>query len=233
MTPAHARSLNVKVVEFRDFKEIPEVASPGEVPSLVIIDPVSAREEQALVSLLRRKLHKTVPILVVSSAIDTVEAFAQGATALITKPIDAQEFLIAVKELISAKGWRILVADRNMDLRILIKRSLEQRGFKVDDVDRGKLVLNRLEQEEYDLVLIDMSFPDVSGVEVLKVIRRDRRFKRLPVFVMLDEDKNPPSREELISWGADQFVGKYRGIGGIVDAVCQYLEDKKIIEQNS
>lgn len=217
---------NPRVLVFGGLREIPDISSAAEAPIMVVLEPSAEIRDHALISDLRKKIRRTVPILVVSSSIDTAVAFAEGASALLTKPVGERELLIAVKDLILTRGLRILVADRNTDLRILIKRSLEQRGFKVDDVDRGNLVLARLEQEEYDLTLLDLNFPDVSGVELLKVIRRDARFKLLPVFVMLDEGKNPPSPEALESWGADQFVGKYRGIAGIVEAVCQFLDEK-------
>ena len=92
-----------------------------------------------------------------------------------------------MKDIVSKKGWKVLIADDNTDLRLLIKRSLAQRGFKVDDVDRGNLVLGRLERESYDLALIDINFPDVSGIELLKIIRRTARFRMLPIFMMAEE----------------------------------------------
>lgn len=167
----------------------------------------------------------------VSGTVDTAEVFAEGASALLTKPIDERELLIAVKDLISGKGWRVLVAERNTDLRILLKRALEQRGFLVDDVDRGSQVMSRLEQDDYDLALLDLDFTDVPARELLKVIRRGRSKETLPVLLMLNENKTVPSGEELASWGVNASVGKVRGIGGIVDTVCQYLEDRKLIEQ--
>jgi CheY-like chemotaxis protein len=140
---------------------------------------------------------------------------------------------MAVKEMITAKGWRVLVAERNTDLRILLKRALEQRGFLVDDVDRGSQVMSRLQQEDYDLALLDLDFTDVSARELLKVIRRGRSKDALPVLVMWSENKSVPSGADLEAWGVNASVGKVRGIGGIVDSVTQYLEDRKIIEQPS
>jgi hypothetical protein len=70
----------------------------------------------------------------------------------------------------------------------------------------------------------------VSARELLKVIRRAKSVQALPVLLMMNEDKNQPSGEELRAWGANATVGKVRGIGGIVDSVCQYLEDRKLID---
>jgi signal transduction histidine kinase/CheY-like chemotaxis protein len=224
--------LGVRVFDSLDAVPEPGQAAHDELPFIVVLDPerVGAGQSYGAISLLRRKLQRTVPVLVVSSTADAAEAFAEGASALLTKPIDEREFLIAVKDLIATKGWRVLVGDRNTDLRILLKRSLEQRGILVDDVDRGSQVMGRLEQEDYDLALLDVGFADVSARELLKVIRRRRSVDSLPVLLMFSEDKNPPSEQELRAWGANASVGKARGIAGIADSVCRYLEDRELIE---
>lgn len=221
--------LNIRV--FSTIDEVPESVGAEQTPFMVIMDPGTEAEPHEAIPRLRRRLHRTVPILVVSGTVDTAEVFAEGASALLTKPIDEREFLIAVKDLISAKGWRVLVAERNTDMRILLKRALEQRGFLVDDVDRGSQVMNRLEQEDYDLALLDLDFTDVPARELLKVIRRGRSKESLPVLLMFNEDKTALAADEMASWGVNASVGKVRGIGGIVDSVCQYLEDRKLIEQ--
>lgn len=122
------------------------------------------------------------------------------------------------------RGRRVLIADPETDQRILIKRALIQKGFLVDDVPSGRQLIRRIEQEDYDLVLVELGLGDLSGLDALRLIRRDPRWADLPVFMMLDEAANPPSREILASCGADQFVGKYRGIGGVVDAVTSFFE---------
>jgi signal transduction histidine kinase/CheY-like chemotaxis protein len=218
-----------RVKGFAGLGAVPEVVEPVDAPLLVVLDPASAADG---ISELRRKLHKAVPILVVSGTVSPSMVFAEGASALLSKPVKETELVAAVRDLIAARGWRVLLADKSQDFRLLAKRALEQRGLLVDDVDRGNLVMGRLEQEDYDLALIDLGFPDVSGQDLLTAIRRRARLRSLPVFVMLDGAQDAPSREQLTAWGADLLVGKYRGIGGVVETVCQYLEDKKILEQH-
>jgi len=214
---------------FQSLGDLPQELRSEERPLLLVVDPgpgaESSEEELTLTSAVRRRLQGAAPILVVSRQVDTALAFAEGASALVTKPIGEREFLIAVRDLVGQRGWRVLVADHNTDVRILIKRGLEQLGIQVDDVDRGSQVLQRLEHEHYDLALIDMEFPDVSHVELMKVIRRGSKLKALPVLLMTDDTKNSPSADQLRSWGAQEFVAKAHGIDGIVGAVTHYLEE--------
>src|SRR5262249_7970170 len=154
---------------------------PDERPELIVLDPQAGSYDLAAITRLRARVHGTVPVLVVAGSIDTAVAFAEGASAMITKPIDDREFLIAIRELLQAKPRRVLLADRHPDLRLLLKRELEQQGVHVDDVERGNLVMGRLEAEDYDLALLDIELPDVSGVELLRVIRKRERLEGLPV----------------------------------------------------
>ncbi|MGZ3699147.1 MAG: response regulator, partial [Bdellovibrionota bacterium] len=129
--------------------------------------------------------------------------------------------------LLHARGWKVLLAEPNTDVRLLMKRALEQRGIHVDDTDHGGQVLSRIESEEYDLALIEMDFPDISGKELLKAIRRSAKSRGLPVIVLHESDRRTLDDDELRRLGADHSVGKNRGIAGIVDKVFQFLEERK------
>jgi signal transduction histidine kinase/DNA-binding response OmpR family regulator len=213
---------NFKTRIFYSIRDVPQLAEGEPTPAVVIVDPASLGGEVQSLTDLRWKLRVTVPVLVVSESVDTAVAFAEGASALITKPIGDREFWIAIQDLLSNRGRRVLVADANTDFRILIKRSLEQRGFKVDDVDRGKLVMGRLDHEHYDLLLIDLGFPDVSGMELLKAVRKRAQFNQIPFFLMFGGTE-PIKPDDLQSVGDDRFIGKDRGIEGIVDLVMDEL----------
>lgn len=221
------------VRSFASVDELPEVRSRSEAPALIVFDPATSSDgELVRISSIRKRVWQTVPVLMLSENVSPGDAFAEGAAAALSKPIERDRFLDTAKNLVTMKGWRILLADGNTDLRLLIKRAFEQRGIQVDDVDRGNLVLGRLDNDYYDLALIDIRFPDISGLEIVKAIRRRNRYPTLPIFLMSDEDRNLPKSEELTTWGVSQLVAKYRGIGGVVDSVCQYLEDRKLLDQH-
>jgi signal transduction histidine kinase/DNA-binding response OmpR family regulator len=209
---------------FKSVQEIPKVNSSRDAPHLLILDPHSSFEGVGATSNARKKIHKFVPILVVSQLIDTGMAFAEGASAILTKPIGEAEFFLAIRDLMTFKGWRILIADHNTDFRILLKRGFEQQGTHVDDVDHGNLVLGRLEKEHYDLVLIAFTLPDVSGLELLKIIRKNPRYDALSIFVMTEGDEKLSNQLEFRPGKRSRMTGKYQGIKGIVDSALKYLE---------
>ncbi len=207
----------------RFFDRVGAVPSPGQ-PELAILD--LGNGESAAAGALRARLAPRVPILVLGAPVlESPTGGGAAGIAYLPKPFGDLELVGAIERLMSESRWRLLIADPDTDGRILLKRSLLQRGFEVDDVESGQNLIRRLEQEDYDLVLMDLGLRDLPGLEVLKMIRRNPRWRDLPIFAMLGEGAEIPVPELLLASGAHQFVGKYRGIGGVVDAVLAYFEN--------
>ena len=80
-------------------------------------------------------------------------------------------------------GARLLVADDNKVNRLLLKRSLELLGHRVDCAENGRVALQMLRGEAFDLLLLDMEMPEMNGFEVLEQLAADRALRDLPVIV--------------------------------------------------
>lgn len=66
----------------------------------------------------------------------------------------------------------ILVVDDEMGIREGCKRALSEEGYKVDDADSGKTGLQKVTENDYDLVLVDLMMPGIGGMELIKKIHR-------------------------------------------------------------
>ncbi len=67
---------------------------------------------------------------------------------------------------------RILFADDEEHLRMLVRDQLVSEGFDVQTADDGDTALECLKREKYDILLLDIRMPRMSGIEVLKRIRQ-------------------------------------------------------------
>jgi signal transduction histidine kinase len=74
----------------------------------------------------------------------------------------------------SVASARILVVEDDGDLRALLQRILERAGFKVLAACHGKAALDTLRSEAVDLVITDMLMPEMDGVELMRILKRDR-----------------------------------------------------------
>lgn len=78
---------------------------------------------------------------------------------------------------------RLLVADDNKVNRLLLARSLELQGHRVECAANGRLALEWLRREAFDLLLLDIEMPEMSGFEVLEQLGADPALRDLPVIV--------------------------------------------------
>jgi class 3 adenylate cyclase len=77
----------------------------------------------------------------------------------------------------------VLVADDNKVNRLLLTRSLELMGHAVTSAENGRIALDLLRRERFDLLLLDMEMPEVDGFAVLDAMKRDLALRDLPVIV--------------------------------------------------
>jgi CheY-like chemotaxis protein len=105
-------------------------------------------------------------------------------------------------------GPHILVVDDNEDNRYTLERRLRREGFAaITCVEDGEKALAALESEPYDLVLLDIMMPGLSGYEVLERIKADTAFRDIPV-IMISAVDEMDSVIRCIELGADDYLGK-------------------------
>lgn len=104
-----------------------------------------------------------------------------------------------------AAGRKVLVVDDEVVAANSVRRTLTRRGFRVDEAFSGREALNRILNEMYDLVLLDMRMPDTNGLELLPTIKKHR--PALPV-VMVTGYASIDTAVEAIQRGATDYVAK-------------------------
>jgi adenylate cyclase len=87
-----------------------------------------------------------------------------------------------MRKLRSGPG-RLLVVDDNKVNRLLLGRSLELQGHSVASAENGRVALEMLRRESFDLVLLDMEMPEMDGFQVLEQLTNDLQLRDLPVIV--------------------------------------------------
>lgn len=76
---------------------------------------------------------------------------------------------------------KVLIVDDQEDILTSMKMLVESEGYEAKTANRGKLALKLLKQESFDLVLLDILMPEMSGMEVLVNIRKDSKLKNQKV----------------------------------------------------
>ena len=102
----------------------------------------------------------------------------------------------------------ILVADDEPHIGRIIKMKLEQGPFKVSLAYDGEEALAFLESDEQvDLALLDLMMPKLSGLDVLRKIREQEKFKSLPC-IILTAGGDAKHERDALALGATHFLTK-------------------------
>jgi len=104
----------------------------------------------------------------------------------------------------TARKLRLLVIDDEIQLRRLLKVTLENAGYHVSTAETGQLGLGEIVSGRPDGVVLDLGLPDLDGVEVL---RRLREWSQIPVLVLTVRDEENAMIGALDA-GADDYLTK-------------------------
>ncbi|MFT8322040.1 MAG: response regulator [Bacillus sp. (in: firmicutes)] len=102
---------------------------------------------------------------------------------------------------------KILLADDEDILRMLIIDTLEDEEFIVDEAQDGEEALTLISQNKYDLLILDYMMPILTGLEVIEKVRNERMDKHLKI-LMLTAKSQASEQENILNAGADYFMAK-------------------------
>ncbi|HEX2336777.1 MAG TPA: response regulator, partial [Hyphomicrobiaceae bacterium] len=77
----------------------------------------------------------------------------------------------------------MLIADDNKVNRLLLSRSVELLGHCVMLAENGRIALEKLQSEPFDLLLLDIEMPELDGFAVLEQLKADPQLREMPVIV--------------------------------------------------
>ena len=112
------------------------------------------------------------------------------------------------QEHLMLNNMKFLVVDDFATVRRIVCGLLKERGVAhVEEAEDGVAALTKLRTERFDFVVSDWNMPNMSGIELLRAVRRDPKLKHLPVLMVTAE----AGREKIVEAeqaGASGYVVK-------------------------
>ncbi len=116
---------------------------------------------------------------------------------------------------------RILVAEDNLVNQKVILNLLKRLGFAADIANNGREAVDAFKDKDYDLILMDVMMPEMSGEEATQMIRQTLPKERQPRIVALTANAMTGDRERLLQGGMDDYLAKPIEIEALVRALSQ------------
>ena len=120
---------------------------------------------------------------------------------------------------------RILIAEDDEDLRLLLRLVVQRAGHEVEGVGDGAQALRAIRRGEYDLVVLDNSMPEMTGLEVLRSMS-DIVGAARPVMLMLSALATRQDIRNGYVAGADDFLAKPFSREELVERIHQLLDER-------
>ena len=117
----------------------------------------------------------------------------------------------------------ILIIGDEKKIRRFLQLELEHEGYSVITAEDGEEGLNKVKNNHYDIVLLDLMLPKLSGEEVCKEIRE---FSEIPIIILTAKDQTL-NKVELLDMGADDYLTKPFAIEELLARIRVALRNKK------
>ncbi|HTK75444.1 MAG TPA: adenylate/guanylate cyclase domain-containing protein [Gemmataceae bacterium] len=125
---------------------------------------------------------------------------------------------------------RLLIVDDNAFNRDVLGRRLRRQGHEVAEAANGPAALDRLQSEDFDVVLLDVLMPEMSGLEVLCRLRANDRLRHLPV-IMISALTEIESVARCLEAGADDFLPRPYNSVILKARIDALLERKRLLDR--
>lgn len=139
---------------------------------------------------------------------------------------------VAAKNMMSKNDYlfRLLIVDDNEMNRDLLLRRLGSSGYQLAAAENGKEALEIMQQQSFDLVLLDIMMPVMDGYETLEVMQKDEVLQRIPV-IMITALDDVDCAVRCIEMGAVDYVTKPFNPVLLKARVGASLERKRLSDQ--
>ena len=105
------------------------------------------------------------------------------------------------------KNYKILIAEDEESLAMLIDYNLIKNGYQTNIVKDGELVLSECQSFNPDLILLDWMLPNISGIELCRRLRTQKKYNNVPI-VMITAMGEENDKIRGLETGADDYITK-------------------------
>ena len=183
----------------------------GPVDVMTVGDEATRMPQLEMAHLPPGRLEGDLPILLRA-------ALAPHEAKLVTSP----------ESVIAKHPARLLIAEDNLTNQQVARRILESAGHQVVIVGSGHEAMERLEEESFDLVLMDLNMPGISGIETVKLLRFAHDTDELPPIIALTADVTDETITECRKVGFSDYAEKPINAALLVGMIDRHLADRNV-----
>jgi CheY-like chemotaxis protein len=167
-----------------------------------------------------------IPVQIVTQNDDRQQGLAGGAFAFLNKPTSAAELksaLARISAFTRPRRKRLLVVEDNPSERLSIVALLNHDDVDVVAVETGTMALEMLRQEPPDCVVLDLKLPDMSGFELIDILRGDEVLSQIPIVVFTGRELSADEDAQLHTFARSVVVKGVESPERLLDQTALFL----------
>jgi DNA-binding NtrC family response regulator len=124
---------------------------------------------------------------------------------------------------------KILIADDDKNLRMVLKNELADAGFDISEASNGKKTIEMLKKDDYDVLILDLNMPGLTGIDVLKKIKE---VDFATETIILTAHASVSTAVEAMKLGAYDFITKPFQMDELIAIIEKAFEKKSLVREN-
>ncbi len=153
---------------------------------------------------------KDIPVHFLSGKDERKKALEAGAIDFLSKPIkkeDVEEAFANIERATESNVRRLLVVEDSEIQHESIRELFDSGGVNITPATDGATALKLLREEVFDCMILDLTLPDMSGIELLETIHEDDQYDNVPVIIYTGKDLSRDEESKLRKY-ADRIILK-------------------------
>ncbi|NUM43742.1 MAG: GAF domain-containing protein [Anaerolineales bacterium] len=162
---------------------------------------------QVIKSLKSDPATRAIPVIFCTIVENQARGYSLGATDYLMKPILGEDLIHALSRLQNdAEVQQVLVIDDDPDDLRLVEKALQLSGsFQVRLAQGGQKGLEAMQRNKPDIVILDLSMPEVDGFKVLETMHNSPKLKDIPIIILTALDLTADQQKLLAEYTQDQL----------------------------
>jgi DNA-binding response OmpR family regulator len=120
---------------------------------------------------------------------------------------------------------KILIAEDDQDIRELVVLTLKFNGFNVKSVENGALAVEAAQNDTYDLILMDVRMPRMTGYEACRILKETETTRDIPV-IFLSAKGQETEIQTGLNVGAQQYILKPFAPDELIGTINKVLQNR-------
>jgi CheY-like chemotaxis protein len=206
------------------------------VAVILNIEQENENSLELLQKIKNNKSTRNVPVIVFSVEPEKEKIYLMGSVDYLVKPINYNNLVEILTSYKLRRNSTVLCVDDDQPTLKLVKQAVQTAGFNVIADYRPEIVLDLISDKDLDLAIIDLDMPKLNGFDLIKAIKSQDKFSKLPIIIYTGKEDYQDDLQKIDGMFTDlldKSSTSFNDLENTISAMIKSYEEPKIISESS